>query len=206
MKQQVAILVSGSGTNMLRLIQAFQGSQEVEIALVICNRPGAGAIQRAEAEGIPVRVIPHQEYPSRSAFDQAMAEVLQEASVDWICLAGFMRVLTESFVNRFANQILNVHPSLLPAFPGLDAIGQALDYGVAVTGCTVHLVTPEMDAGPIIMQAVVPVYDTDSNETLAKRIQAEEHRIYPEALARVVSRGWKIEGRRFCEHEGSQSA
>ena len=206
MRERVAILVSGSGTNMVRLIEAFRESEQVEIALVISNKPQAGAIEKARSAGVPVSVIPHVDFESREAFEAALCDCIEDSRIDWICLAGFMRVLTAAFVNRFTHRILNVHPSLLPAFPGLNAIGQALEYGVSVTGCTVHLVTPEMDAGPIILQAVVPVKQDDSDETLAKRIQAEEHRIYPEALARVVARDWEIEGRRFRQHEGARQA
>ena len=199
MTSRVAILVSGSGTNMERLIDAFQGATDVDICLVLCNKDGAGAIEKAGRLGVRTEVIPHTGFGSRAEFDAHLVERLRLAEIDWICLAGFMRVLTPEFIDAFPNRILNIHPSLLPAFPGLHAMRQALEYGVSVSGCTVHLVTHEMDSGPIVAQAVVDVEPGETESSLAKKIQAEEHRIYPEALARVVRSSWHLDGRVFRE-------
>jgi len=199
MTSKVAILVSGSGTNMERLIRAFQGADDVDICLVLCNKKGAGAIEKAAKLGVRTEVVPHTGFSSRSEFDAHLVERLRLAEIDWICLAGFMRVLTPEFIDAFPNRILNIHPSLLPAFPGLHAMRQALEYGVNVSGCTVHLVTHEMDSGPIVAQAVVDVEVGETESSLAKKIQAEEHRVYPEALARVIRSSWHLEGRVFRE-------
>jgi len=186
----VGILVSGSGSNMQAIISAARvGEIPVEVAVVISNKPDVYALQRAERENIPTVVVDHREFETREDFEDALIKTLQEKGVQWVCLAGFMRLLTSRFINAFPHRILNVHPALLPSFPGLHGAAQALEYGVKVTGCTVHLVTEEMDAGPIIAQATVPVFDDDTEETLTARIQAEEHQIFPMAL------GWMCQGR-----------
>jgi phosphoribosylglycinamide formyltransferase 1 len=166
---------------------------------VISNVEGAPGLARADAAGLPTRVLPHRQWPSREAYDEALAGTIRERQVDLICLAGFMRLLGPNFIETFPNQILNIHPSLLPAFPGLDAQRQAFDHGVHVTGVTVHFVNAQLDAGPIVMQAAVPVRPDDTPDTLAARILNEEHRIYPEAIQRVLDGGWRIEGRRFIQ-------
>jgi len=186
----VGILVSGSGSNMQAIVSAARmGEIPVEVAVVISNKPDAYALKRAEKENIPTVVVNHREFDSREGFEDALIAALREKGVQWVCLAGFMRLLTSRFIDAFPNRILNVHPALLPSFPGLHGAAQALDYGVKVTGCTVHLVTEEMDAGPIIAQSTVPVFDDDTEETLTARIQAEEHQLFPRAL------GWMCEGR-----------
>jgi phosphoribosylglycinamide formyltransferase-1 len=164
---------------------------------VLSNRADAGGLERARRAGIETLVLSHRDYASREAYDLAVVRELQARSVTFVCLAGFMRLLSPVFIAAFPDAILNIHPSLLPAFPGVDAQRQALEHGVKVSGATVHLVTPELDAGPIIRQAVVPVRDDDIVETLSARILEEEHRIYPEAIAEVVAGDWSIEGRRF---------
>ena len=165
--------------------------------MVISNRANAPGLERARAAGIETLHIDHKGYPSREAFDLAVVAELKRRDVSLVCLAGFMRLLSAAFVEAFPNRILNIHPSLLPAFPGLDGQRQAWEYGVKVSGATVHVVTPELDAGPIVLQAVVPVRDDDTPDTLAARILEEEHRIYPEAVGIMLAGGWRIEGRRF---------
>jgi phosphoribosylglycinamide formyltransferase 1 len=166
---------------------------------VISNVPGAAALDRAAAAGIETLVLPHREWPSREAYDEALATALRERGAELVCLAGFMRRLTGRFLDVFGGPVLNVHPSLLPAFPGLDGPGQALAHGVKVAGCTVHLVTPELDAGPIVAQAAVPVRPDDTHDTLAARILVEEHRLFPWAVGRVLDGGWRLDGRRFLD-------
>ena len=197
MPARLGILISGRGSNMLAIGEAIAaGRLDAEIAVVISSRHEAPGLERARAAGIPVAVAEPRAFPSREACDQAIVGMLRAHGVDLVCLAGYMRLVTEAFVEAFPNAILNVHPSLLPAFPGLDAQHQAWVHGVKVSGATVHFVTAELDAGPIVMQAPVPVEDGDTAETLAARILVEEHRIYPAAIARVLARGWRIDGRR----------
>ena len=194
----LGILISGRGSNLQAIINAVaDGSLDARIAVVISNRAAAGGLERAARAGIETRVLPHREYPTREDYDQALARELRQCGVDLVCLAGFMRLLSATFVEAFPHAILNVHPSLLPAFPGVDAQRQALEHGVKVTGATVHLVTAELDGGPIMVQAPVPVLADDSVASLSGRILAEEHRIYPEAIATVLRGGWQIDGRRF---------
>ncbi|SUZ49473.1 uncharacterized protein METZ01_LOCUS2327, partial [marine metagenome] len=164
---------------------------------VIANKEDAGGLERARRVGVDTAVLKHTSYESREAYDGALINELRRRDVGLVCLAGFMRLLSVRFVEAFPNRIVNIHPSLLPAFPGLDGQGQAWTHGVKVAGATVHVVTPELDAGPIVLQATVPVYDTDTPEDLATRILMEEHRIYPEAIAIILGGGWRIEGRRF---------
>jgi phosphoribosylglycinamide formyltransferase 1 len=194
----LGILISGRGSNLQAIIDAVTDRRlDARIAVVISNRAGAGGLEKAARAGIETRVLPHREYPTREDYDQALARELRQCGVDLVCLAGFMRLLSATFVETFPHAILNVHPSLLPAFPGVDAQRQTLEHGVKVTGATVHLVTTELDGGPIIVQAPVPVLDGDTVEKLSARVLAEEHRIYPEAIATVLRGGWRIDGRRF---------
>jgi phosphoribosylglycinamide formyltransferase-1 len=198
MLSRIGILISGRGSNLQAIIDAIaDGRLRAEIAIVIANIADAPGLERAASKGLATRVMSHRQHGSREAYDRALAEVLFEHRVDLVCLAGFMRLLGPAFVDAFPNRILNIHPSLLPSFPGLDAQRQALEHGVKVTGVTVHLVNAHLDAGPIIMQRAVPVLDDDTAATLAERILAEEHRLYPEAIQVVLDRRWRIEGRRF---------
>jgi phosphoribosylglycinamide formyltransferase 1 len=194
----LGILISGRGSNLQAIVDAVaDGRLDTRIALVISNRGAAEGLERAARAGIETRVLSHRDHPTREDYDRALAGELRGRGVDLVCLAGFMRLLSGTFVEAFPHAILNVHPSLLPAFPGIDAQRQALEHGVKVTGATVHLVTAELDAGPIILQAPVPVLDDDSVETLSARILVEEHRIYPEGISRVLAGGWRVQGRRF---------
>jgi phosphoribosylglycinamide formyltransferase-1 len=193
----LAILISGRGSNMDAILRAIDdGRLRARVAVVISNRDDAPGLARARAAGIETLVMPHGGYPSREAFDRAIAAELVRRDVRLVCLAGFMRRLGPAFFDAFPGVTLNVHPSLLPAFPGVDAQRQALDHGVKVTGVTVHVATPELDGGPIVMQAAVPVEDGDTAETLAARILIEEHRIFPAAIQRILDGGWRIDGRR----------
>ena len=196
--RRIGVLISGRGSNLQAIIDSIAaGRLDAEIAVVISNRANAGGLERARAAGIETLHIDHKRYPSREAFDLAVVAELKQRGVSLVCLAGFMRLLSAAFVEAFPNRILNIHPSLLPAFTGLDGQRQAWEYGVKVSGATVHVVTPELDAGPIVLQAVAPVRGDDTPDTLAARILAEEHRIYPEAIGIMLAGGWRIEGRRF---------
>ena len=199
-RRRIGVLVSGRGSNLQALIDAVgRGDLAASIAVVISNVPGAAALDRAAAAGIETLVLPHRDWPSREAYDEAHAAALRDRGTELVCLAGFMRRLTGRFLDAFGGPVLNVHPSLLPAFPGLDGPGQALAHGVKVAGCTVHLVTPELDAGPIVAQAAVPVRTDDTHDTLAARILVEEHRLLPWAVGRVLDGGWRLDGRRFLD-------
>lgn len=181
--KSVVILISGRGSNMASLLKAaFDGSLPVRIAAVLSNRPDAPGLSIAAERGIPTRVIDHQQYPDRESFDAALAEAIDVWTPDLVALAGFMRILSEGFVARYAGRLLNIHPSLLPAFPGLATHRRALEAGVRIHGCTVHFVTPALDHGPIIAQAAVPVLDGDDEASLAARVLAQEHRLYPLAV------------------------
>ena len=194
----IAALISGRGSNLQAIIDAVaDGRLDARIGVVISNRAEAGGLVRAAQAGIDTVVLSHRAYPTREDYDRALVAELRARGVDLVCLAGFMRLLSATFVEAFPNAVLNIHPSLLPAFPGIDAQRQALEHGVKITGATVHLVTPELDAGPIVLQAAVPVLDDDTVETLSARTLAEEHRIYPEAIASLLAGGWRVEGRRF---------
>jgi phosphoribosylglycinamide formyltransferase-1 len=195
--KRLGILISGRGSNMSAIGEAIAaGRLDAEIAVVVSSRPDAAGLDRAAAAGIPTAVVSPKHHPSREACDAAIVALLRGHGVDLVCLAGYMRLITPAFVEAFPSGILNVHPSLLPAFPGLDAQHQAWAHGVRVSGATVHFVTAGLDDGPIVMQAAVPVEDGDTAETLAARILVEEHRIYPAAIARVLAGGWRIDGRR----------
>ncbi len=194
--KQLAILLSGRGSNFEAIADSVaRGAIEASIAAVVSNRPDARGVVLARERGIHAVVIPSKGV-DREAYDRLLIAELQKYQVDLICLAGYMRVLSATFVRQFQNRILNIHPSLLPAFPGLDAQHQALAYGVKVSGCTVHFVDEYLDAGPVILQAVVPVQDNDTEETLSSRILQEEHRIYSEAIGIVLDGNYRIEGRR----------
>jgi phosphoribosylglycinamide formyltransferase-1 len=196
-RKRVAILISGRGSNMTALIQAAKAkSYPAEIVLVISNRPEAKGLAIAEAEGIPAVTIDHKRFSSREAFDAAIDQELKAAKIDIVCLAGFMRVLTDGFVERWRGRMLNIHPSLLPAFKGTDTHRHALLAGVETHGATVHFVVPELDSGPIVMQAEVPVLPDDTEEKLAARVLKVEHRIYPAALKLLASGKIRIEGER----------
>jgi phosphoribosylglycinamide formyltransferase-1 len=193
----IGVLISGRGSNLQALIDAVHdGRLHARIEAVISNRAAAAGLERARAAGIETLVLDHKLFASRDDFDAAIAAELRARGVSLVCLAGFMRLIGASLLDAFPNAILNIHPSLLPSFPGVDAQRQALDHGVKITGATVHLVTGELDAGPIVMQAPVPVADDDTPETLAARILDEEHRIYPAAVELILRRRWRIEGRR----------
>src|SRR6516162_10407374 len=197
MKKRIGVLLSGRGSNFEALADrvAAGGIPNAEIAVVVSNQPDALGLKRAEARGIPAKMIPSKGL-QRETYDRQVAAVLQEHQVDLVCLAGYMRLLSPYFVAAFPQRILNVHPSLLPSFPGLESQKQALDYGVKFAGCTVHFVDENLDAGPIILQAVVPVQDADDEHTLSERILKEEHRIYTEAVKIVLEGNYKIAGRR----------
>jgi phosphoribosylglycinamide formyltransferase-1 len=203
MLPRLGVLISGRGSNLQAIADAIsRGTLRAQIAIVISNVAGAPGLARAAAAGLETALMPHQNWPSREEYDRALAAALAARGVELVCLAGFMRRLSPAFVDAFPNRILNVHPSLLPAFPGLDAQRQALEHGVKITGATVHLVNAELDAGPIVRQAAVPVYDDDTVETLSARILEQEHRLYPEAIACVLEGNWRIEGRRFLPRRG----
>ncbi len=187
-RMRTAVLVSGRGSNMAALLDAAADpSFPAEIVLVLSNRPDAGGLARAAAAGVPTAVADHRAYADRAAFEAAMQAQLEQAGVELVCLAGFMRVLTPWFINRWPERLVNIHPSLLPAYRGLHTHERALADGVRIHGCTVHLVVPELDAGPIIAQAAVPVHAADTPDTLAARVLAAEHRLYPLALSWLAS-------------------
>jgi phosphoribosylglycinamide formyltransferase-1 len=189
-KLPIAVLISGSGSNLQALIDACQTPDyPAEIRLVLSNKADAYGLERARAAGIPTQVLSHRDFADREAFDAAIHQALTEARVKLVCLAGFMRLLTPGFVQQWHDRLINIHPSLLPLFKGLHTHRQALECGMKVAGCTVHFVRAEMDVGPIIAQAAVPVLENDSEESLAKRVLVEEHRIYPQAVR------WFAEGR-----------
>lgn len=198
MPNAIGVLLSGRGSNLQAIIDAIrEGRLDASIAIVISNVADAPGLQRAEAAGIKTAVLPHKQWRSREEYDRALVDTLREAQVSVVCLAGFMRLLGATFVEAFPHRILNVHPSLLPSFPGVEAQRQAWEYGVALSGATVHLVTADLDAGPIIAQCAVSVLPSDTPESLAARILAEEHKLYPEAIRLLLAGGWRVEGRRF---------
>ena len=197
MKKRIGVLLSGRGSNFEALADSIAAGRipHAEIAIVLSNRDGAPGIEKARARGIPAQVIPSKGL-EREAFDKLVVAALREKKVDLVCLAGYMRLLSPHFVAAFPNRILNIHPSLLPAFPGLESRRQALEHGAKFSGCTVHFVDENLDAGPIVLQACVPIEDRDTPETLAERILREEHRIYTEAVRIVLEGRYRIEGRR----------
>jgi len=194
-RRRVAVLISGRGSNMASLIEAARRPDyPAEIALVASNRPDAGGLAHAEAAGIATAIVDHKAFPDRAAFEDALDGVLRRHGAELIALAGFMRVFTAGFVERWTGRMLNIHPSLLPLFKGLHTHRQALEAGVLVHGCTVHFVVPELDSGPIVAQAAVPVLPGDTENTLAVRILKQEHVIYPRALALVAGGRVRLEG------------
>jgi len=197
MKKRIGVLLSGRGSNFEALAESVAAGRipNAEIAVVISNREGAPGIEKARARGIAAHAIPSKGL-ERESFDRQVAAVLDEKKVDLVCLAGYMRLLSPYFVAKFQGRILNIHPSLLPAFPGLEAQRQALEHGVKFTGCTVHFVDESLDAGPIVLQAAVAIRDDDTVEALSARILREEHRIYTEAVRIVLEGRYRIEGRR----------
>ncbi len=196
MKQRLGILLSGRGSNFEAIARnVLSGKLDCEIGFVFSNKPNAPGLARARELGLPCGAI-DSTGQERTAFDAQVVALLRQHRVDWVCLAGYMRLLSGYFIREFPGRILNIHPSLLPAFPGLDAQHQALAHGVKITGCTVHFVDENLDAGPILLQAAVPVLDTDTVETLSARILEQEHKLYSEAIAWVLTGKYRIEGRR----------
>jgi len=202
MKKRIGVLLSGRGSNFEALAEGVSAGRipNTEIAIVISNKPDAAGLEKAKTRGIPARAIASKGL-EREVYDRQVAAVLQECKVDLICLAGYMRLLSPYFVAAFPQRILNIHPSLLPAFPGLESQKQALEHGVKFAGCTVHFVDENLDAGPIILQAVVPVLDADDEQALAERILKEEHRIYSEAVKIVLEGKYRIAGRRVLRSD-----
>jgi len=194
----LGVLLSGRGSNFLALQAAIErGELPARIVLVLSNVADAPGLDRARELGLPAAAIPHRGEPSRQAHEEKVVAALRAAGVEWVCLAGYMRVLSPAFVAAFPRRMVNIHPSLLPAFPGVDAQEQALAHGVKVAGCTVHLVDEGLDSGPIVVQRAVPVLDGDTPRTLSERILEQEHLAYPEAMRRLLAGSWKIEGRRL---------
>ncbi|HAK55674.1 MAG: phosphoribosylglycinamide formyltransferase [Vicinamibacterales bacterium] len=195
--RRLGVLISGRGSNLQAIIDAVEdGRLNATIAVVVSNQSEAGGLARARAAGIDTVHLDHRAEATREAYDRKLVAELQARGVGLVCLAGFMRLLSPTFLDAFPNAVLNIHPSLLPAFPGLDAQRQACEHGVKVTGATVHFVNAELDAGPIVAQVAVAVRDDDTAATLASRILEAEHKIYPEAIARVLDGGWSLAGRR----------
>ncbi len=207
MNRRLGVLISGRGSNIQALIDAARdGRLDATIAVVVSNRGDAAGLERARRAGIEALFIDHRASPSRDEHDRAVVRELRAREVGLVCLAGYMRLIGPPLLEAFPHAVLNIHPSLLPAFPGMDAQRQAIDHGVKVTGVTVHLVTLELDNGPIVLQRTVPVMDADTPETLAARILVEEHRAYPEAVRTMLDGGWRVEGRRFVRSSGNASA
>jgi phosphoribosylglycinamide formyltransferase-1 len=196
--RRLGVLISGRGSNLQAIVDAIrEGRLDAEIAVVISNRADAAGLDRARDAGIEALHIDHRSFRSRDDFDRAVVDALRARNVGLVCLAGFMRLVGSAMLEAFPNAILNIHPSLLPAFPGVDAQRQAIEHGVKVSGVTVHLVTPELDDGPIIVQRAVPVLDGDTPDSLSARILIEEHHAYPEAIKRLLDGSWVVEGRVF---------
>ena len=205
--RRLGVLISGRGSNLQALIDAINSrALDATIVVVISNRQDAGGLERARAAGIESIVVSHRDFASRDDYDRALASELRAREVGVVCLAGFMRLIGTELIDAFPGRILNIHPSLLPAFPGLDAQKQAIDHGVRVSGVTVHLVTAELDGGPIVVQRAVAVLPGDTAESLAARILEAEHRAYPEAVKMILDGGWHLEGRRFIPAKSPISA
>ena len=205
--RRLGVLISGRGSNLQALIDAIAGGRlDATIAVVISNRADAAGLERARAAGIETITLPHRAYATRDDYDRALVTELQARDVGLVCLAGFMRLVGEPLIAAFPNRILNIHPSLLPAFPGLDAQQQAIAHGVRVSGVTVHLVTAELDGGPIVVQRPVPVMPGDTANTLAARILEQEHVAYPDAVQMILDGGWRVDGRRFVAAKSPTSA
>jgi phosphoribosylglycinamide formyltransferase-1 len=198
----IAVLVSGSGTNLQAILDAeARGELGGTVRLVVSNVAGVKALDRAQRAGVPANVLSHKGYASREAYDAALVALLREARVELVALAGFMRIVTATFLDAFPARVVNIHPSLLPAFPGMHAQRQALEHGAKVTGCTVHLVDGGLDSGPILAQAAVPVLDGDDEQRLTARILVEEHKIYPAALRAIAEGRVTVTGRRVVIRE-----
>ena len=193
-KTNIAVFVSGSGTNLQAIIDS--GIESANIAVVVCDIPGVMAIERARKHGIPVELVNSGDFESREEFERQIVAKIDGYDIGLVVLAGFMRILTPYFIGCFSNRIINIHPSLLPSFPGTNSVRQALDYGVKKTGCTVHFVREEVDAGPIILQAVVPITEEDTEETLLEKVHTEEYRILPEAIRLFCEGKLTLSGRR----------
>ena len=206
-KKRIGVLLSGRGSNFEALADSVAAARipDAEIALVISNRENAPGIEKAQARQIPAQVIPSRGL-EREAYDKLVIAALEEKKVDLVCLAGYMRLLSPAFVAAFRGRILNIHPSLLPAFPGLESQRQAIEHGAKFSGCTVHFVDENLDAGPIILQAAVPIRDDDTPETLSARVLKEEHRIYTEAVRIVLEGRYRMEGRRVLSTDLAASA
>jgi phosphoribosylglycinamide formyltransferase-1 len=204
--RRLGVLISGRGSNLQALIDATRdGRLRATIAVVVSNRADAAGLERARKAGIETVCIDHRAFPSRDEHDRAVVRELRAREVGLVCLAGYMRLVGAPLLEAFPNAILNIHPSLLPAFPGVDAQRQAVEHGARISGVTVHLVTAELDGGPIVVQRAVPVLDGDTPETLSERILVEEHRAYPEAVQVMLEGGWRVEGRRFVRSVSAAS-
>ncbi|MCK4690272.1 MAG: phosphoribosylglycinamide formyltransferase [Desulfuromonadales bacterium] len=196
-KLRLGVLASGGGTNLQSIIDQCQSEMiDAEIVLILSNNPDAGALTRAEGAELPHRCINHRDFADRETFDQQVIAALQEAGVELVVLAGFMRIISKVFLVAFPHRIINIHPSLLPAFPGLHVQKKALEYGARFSGCTVHFVDDGVDSGPIILQAAVPILDDDTEDSLSERILQQEHKIYPQAIQLIAENRVRIEGRR----------
>jgi phosphoribosylglycinamide formyltransferase-1 len=205
LNRRIAVLISGRGSNLQSIIDAIaHQTLDATIAVVVSNRSDAPGLQRAQAAGIETVCVSSKDYPNRDASDRTIVDILLARNVGLLCLAGYMRIVGRPILDAFEHRILNIHPSLLPSFPGLDAQRQALEHGVRVTGATVHLVTSGLDDGPIVAQRAVPVLPGDSVDALAARILVEEHRIYPEAIGLVLRGGWSVDGRRFVKRSEAE--
>lgn len=203
---RIGVLASGGGTNLQAIIDRCQdGSLTAEIAVVITNNPGAGALDRASKAGIKTLCINHRGFSQREDFDNAVVNALRENQVDLVVLAGFMRIITQTFIDAFPERIINIHPALLPAFPGLHVQQQAIDYGARFSGCTVHFVDGGVDTGPIIMQAVVPILAEDTADTLASRILEQEHKAYPRTIQLIAEGRVHVDGRKVSIDQSSPS-
>jgi phosphoribosylglycinamide formyltransferase-1 len=204
--RRLGVLISGRGSNLQALIDAIHdGRLNATIAVVISNRADAAGLERARKAGIEAVCIDHRTFPSRDEHDRAVVRELRARDVGLVCLAGYMRLVGAPLLEAFPNAILNIHPSLLPAFPGVDAQRQAVEHGARVSGVTVHVVTAELDGGPIVVQRTVPVLDGDTPDTLSERILVEEHQAYPEAVQVMLEGGWRVEGRRFVRSVSAAS-
>lgn len=205
--RRLGVLISGRGSNLQAILDAIEtGSLRAEVALVLSNRGRARGLEVAKSYGVPTAVLSHRAFPDRESFDAAVVEKLREHHVDVVCLAGFMRIVSPVLLNAFPDRVLNIHPSLLPAFKGLDAPCQALDYGVRIAGCTVHFADETLDTGPVLLQAAVRVRDDDTHESLTERILTLEHQIYPRAIGLLLDGGIRRQGRRVLLSEAAERA
>lgn len=206
-KLKIGVLVSGSGSNLQSIIDKIeQGALSAQIAMVICNNPQAFAIERCRKHNIPLTLISLKDFPDRLAFDMKMVEIFKGHGVELVVMAGFMRVLSPEFLGEFPLKVINIHPALLPSFPGLHGQKQAFDYGVKFSGCTVHFADSGVDTGPIIIQAIVPLFDDDTEESMSARILKEEHRIYPQAIQLYAEGKLEVRGRKVIVKSDSRSA